>query len=80
MAAYDLNRDKIYGHVKMKKDHTTFLELCRYLRTLCPPHVRIAIVMDNFSPRLSTKRDTRVGDWAKATASTQHTCRPTPVG
>jgi hypothetical protein len=22
--------------------------------------------MDNFSPHLSTKRDTRVGDWAKA--------------
>jgi transposase len=66
MAAYDLNQDKIYGHIKMKKDRTTFLEFCRYLRTLYPPHVRIAIVMDNFSPHLSTKKDTRVGDWAKA--------------
>ena len=66
MAAYDLGKDKIYGHIKMKKDRTTFLEFCRYLRTLYPPNVRIAIVMDNFSPHLSTKRDTRVGEWAQA--------------
>lgn len=66
LAAYDLNQDKIYGHIKMKKDRTTFLEFCRYLRTLYPPHIRIALVMDNFSPHLSTKKDTRVGDWAKA--------------
>ena len=25
MAAYDLNEDKIYGHIKTKKDRTTFL-------------------------------------------------------
>jgi transposase len=66
MAAYDLNQDKIYGHIKTKKDRTTFLEFCRYLRTLYPPEIRIAIVMDNFSPHLSTRRDTRVGDWAEA--------------
>ena len=48
MAAYDLNRDKIYGHVKTKKDRTTFLEFCRYLRNLYPAEVRIAIVLDNF--------------------------------
>jgi transposase len=66
MAAYDLGRDKIYGHIKTKKDRTTFLEFCRYLRTLYPPEVRLAIVLDNFSPHLSTKKDTRVGDWAEA--------------
>jgi transposase len=66
MAAYDLNEDKIYGHIKTKKDRTTFLEFCRYLRTLYRPEIRIAIVMDNFSPHLSTKKDTRVGDWADA--------------
>src|SRR3974390_3169129 len=65
MAAYDLNQDKIYGHVKTRKDRTTFLEFCRYLRSLYPPEVRIAIVLDNFSPHLSTKKDTRVGDWAE---------------
>ena len=66
MAAYDLNRDKMYGHIKVKKDRTTFLESCRYLRTLYPPEVRVAIVLDNFSPHLSTKQDQRVGDWAEA--------------
>ena len=66
MAAYDLNEDKIYGHIKTKKDRTTFLEFCRYLRSLYPPEIRIAIVLDNFSPHLSTLRDTRVGDWAGA--------------
>ncbi len=34
--------------------------------SLYPPEVRIAIVMDNFSPHLSTKKDGRVGDWAAA--------------
>jgi len=66
MAAYDLNEDKIYGHIKTKKDRTTFLEFCRYLRSLYPPGVRIAIVLDNFSPHLSTQKDSRVGDWAEA--------------
>ena len=64
MAAYDLNQDKIYGHIKLKKDRTTFLEFCRYLRSLYPPNVRIAIVLDNFSPHLSTKGTTGSGDWA----------------
>jgi transposase len=66
LAAYDLGADKMYGHIKAKKDRTTFLEFCRYLRSLYPPEVRIAIVLDNFSPHLTTKKDTRVGDWAKA--------------
>ncbi len=66
LAAYDLNQDKMYGHIKTTKDRTKFLEFCRYLRTLYPPEVRIAIVMDNFSPHLSTRVDTRVGDWAQA--------------
>jgi len=66
MAAYDLQEDKIYGHIKARKDRSTFLEFCRYLRTLYPPTVRLAIVLDNFSPHLSTKKDTRVGDWAEA--------------
>jgi transposase len=65
MAAYDVNQDEIYGHIKMKKYRTTFLGFARYRRSLYPPDVRIAIVMDNFSPHLSTKKDTRVGDWAK---------------
>jgi hypothetical protein len=62
LAAYDLGRDNIYGHIKTTKNRTKFLEFCRYLRSLYPPEVRIAIVLDNFSPRRSTKKETRVGD------------------
>ena len=66
LAAYDLGADKLYGHIKVNKNRTTFLAFCRYLRSLYPPEVRIAIVMDNFSPHLSTQKDTRVSDWAVA--------------
>ena len=66
LAAYDLATDRLYGHIKTKKGRTQFLEFCRYLRSLYPPEVRIAIVMDNFSPHLSTKKDQRVGEWAEA--------------
>jgi transposase len=66
MAALDMNQDKLYGHIKANKKRTTFLAFCRYLRSLYPPEVRIAIVLDNFSPHLSTNADDRVGRWAQA--------------
>jgi transposase len=66
LAALDMNQDKLYGHIKVNKKRTTFLEFCRYLRSLYPPQVRMAIVMDNFSPHLATKKDGRVGEWAGA--------------
>lgn len=66
LAAYDLGKDKLYGHIKAKKNRTAFLAFCRYLRSLYPPHVPIAIVCDNFSPHLTTKKCQRVGNWAEA--------------
>ena len=66
MAGYDLATDRLYGHVVKKKGRTQFLAFVRYLRSLYPPDVRIAIVLDNFSPHLSTKKDQRVGEWAEA--------------
>ena len=66
LAGYDLSTDRLYGHVKVRKGRTEFLAFCRYLRSLHPPEVRIAIVLDNFSPHLSTKKDQRVGEWAAA--------------
>ncbi|MFB6940375.1 IS630 family transposase [Streptomyces sp. NPDC056305] len=65
-AALDLAKDKLYGHIKPVKRRTQFLEFCRYLRTLYPPEVRIAVVCDNFSPHLTTKKCQRVGTWAAA--------------
>lgn len=66
LAALDLGRDKLYGHISACKGRTQFLVFCRYLRSLYPPDVRIAIVVDNFSPHLSIGRDDRVGRWAAA--------------
>jgi hypothetical protein len=66
LAGYDLSTDRLYGHVKARKGRTEFLAFCRYLRSLHPTGVRIAFVLDNFSPHLSTKTDSRVGDWAAA--------------
>lgn len=66
LAGYDLSSDRLYGHVKPRKGRTEFLAFCRYLRSLYPPETRIAIVLDNWSPHRSTKKDTRVGDWAVA--------------
>jgi transposase len=65
-AAYDLAEDKLYGHIKPGKTRTRFLEFCRYLRSLYPPSVRIAIICDNYSPHLTTRKDKRVGRWAAA--------------
>ena len=66
LAGFDLATDRRYGHIKVRKIRTEFLAFCRYLRSLYPPEVRIAIVLDNFSPHLSTKTDQRVGEWAQA--------------
>ncbi|MFJ4673849.1 IS630 family transposase [Kitasatospora purpeofusca] len=65
-AAYDLAKDQLYGHIKKTKSHSKFLEFCRYLRSLHPADVRIAIVCDNYSPHLTTKRCRRVANWAEA--------------
>ena len=64
--ALELGEDKLYGHIKPRKNRARFLEFCRYLRTLYPPEVRIAIICDNFSPHLATRKDKRVGQWAAA--------------
>jgi transposase len=66
LALLDLGRDKLYGHISARKGRTQFLAFCRYLRSLYPTDVRIAIVCDNFSPHLSTRTDDRVGRWAAA--------------
>ncbi|MEU0678243.1 IS630 family transposase [Streptomyces sp. NPDC006172] len=65
-AAYDLAKDQLYGHIKKTKNRSKFLEFCRYLRSLHTADVRIAIVCDNYSPHLTTKRCQRVATWAAA--------------
>ena len=63
-AALKLGTDTMYGHIKKRKRRGEFLQFCRYLRSLHPPQARIAIVCDNFSPHLTTRKDKRVGQWA----------------
>jgi len=65
-AAFDLRADKLYGHVKPRKRRGEFLAFLRYVRSLHPLETRIAIVLDNFSPHLTTKLDQRVGEYAAA--------------
>jgi DDE superfamily endonuclease len=65
-AACELGEDKLYGHIKPRKTRARFLEFCRYLRSLYPLSIRIAIICDNFSPHLSTRKDRRLGTWATA--------------
>ena len=56
--------DRLYRHINAHKGRNEFLAFVRYVRSLHPPDVRIAIVLDNFSPHLSTKKEPRVGVWA----------------
>ena len=60
------HRQASTGTSRPKRDGSTSSPSCRYVRSLHPPHVRIAIVMDNFVPHLTTKTDTRVDEWAEA--------------
>jgi hypothetical protein len=45
LAGYDLSTARLYGHVTTRKGRTEFLAFCRYLRSLHPANVRIAIVL-----------------------------------
>ncbi|MBV8985383.1 MAG: IS630 family transposase [Acidimicrobiia bacterium] len=66
LAAYDLNADKLYGHIKARKGRTEFVAFLRYIRGLYPPEARIGIVLDNFSPHLMANKDQRVRDFVEA--------------
>jgi hypothetical protein len=65
-AAYDLRADRLYGHIKPRKRRGEFLQFLRYVLSLCPEHKRLAIILDDFSPHLTTKTDRHVGDYAEA--------------
>lgn len=60
LAAYDVARDRLYGHIKKRKGRTEFMEFCRYIRSLYPQEVRLHFVLDNFSPH----KGDQVRDWA----------------
>jgi transposase len=80
MAGYDLCTDRLYGHVVNKKGRTAFLVFVRYLRSLYPPDVRIAIVLDNFSPPWRRRRTRALRSGPPRTTSSLPTRRRTPRG
>ncbi|MFE5325361.1 transposase [Embleya sp. NPDC056575] len=65
-ASRDTDCDRLYSHIKKAKNRSKFLEFCRYPRSLNPATVRIALVCDNYSPHLTTRRCRRVATWADA--------------
>ncbi len=65
-AAYDMRADRLHGHIKPRRRRSEFLAFLRYVRSLHPEHKRLAIILDNFIPHLTTKTDNRVGEYAAA--------------
>ena len=60
IAAYDISRDRLYGHIKKRKDRPHFLEFCRYIRSLYPAGTQLHFILDNFSPH----HGKQMRDWA----------------
>ena len=73
---YELGEEKLFGHIKPRKNRARFLEFCRYLRSLYLLQVRITIVCDSYSPHLTTRKDKRAGQRAAA-SNTEIACTPT---
>jgi hypothetical protein len=80
LAADDPSRDRLYGHIKPRKRRGEFLVFLRYLRTRSPPGVRLGIVLDNFSPDLSTAPTAGSPTGRRPTTSSWPMCPPTLGG
>ena len=80
MAGYDLSADKLYGHVTKHKGRVEFLAFCRYLRSLHPPEVRIAIVLDTSARTARPRRTPASGTGPPVTTSNSPTSRSTAPG
>ena len=65
----------MYGHIKEPQAARRVPAVLRYMGSLHPPQIRIAIVCDNFSPDLSARKDKRVGQWAAA-SNAEIACTP----
>jgi len=63
-AAYDIARDRLYGHLKTRKRRSEVLSFLRHLRSLYSHQRRIAIILDNTSTHVSTATNASVGLWA----------------
>ena len=67
----------MYGHVKKRKRRIEFLEFCRYLRSLYPPEVRIAIVLRQLQPAPDHQEVTRESAAGPRRTTSRSPTRPT---
>ena len=66
-AAYELGEDKLFGHIKPRKNRARFLEFCRYLRSLYPPACPDRDRLRQLQPAPDHHaRTTASGHWAAA--------------
>ena len=52
LSAYDLVKDKMYGHMKKHKTNVEFLAFLKYVRSFYPFYFTLYIILDNFSPHI----------------------------
>jgi hypothetical protein len=72
-AAYDLSRDRPYGHIKPRKRRGESLVFCRYLHTLYTTGVRLGIVNASWLNRIEAQFQAR-----RSFTSTALTTQVTP--
>jgi len=78
LAAYELGEDNLFGHIKPRKTRSRFLDFCRYLRSVYPPDVRIAIV--GYAGSSPSKRSLRRHYAASLTVPHQNLRKSTDLG
>ena len=61
LAFYDVRQDQLWGYIRTRKRTREVLDVLRWLRKRYPENERIFLVLDNFSPHISTS----VKEWAQ---------------
>ena len=61
LAAYDMQSDRIYAHIRKRKRHQELLAFFKTIRARYSMDIRLYFVLDNFSPHLYHK----VKKWAR---------------
>jgi len=80
LAAYDLSRDRLYGHIKPRKRRGEFLVFLRYLRTLYRPGVRLGSSWTTSARTYPPAPTAVLPTGPRQTTSSWPTPRPMPPG
>ena len=76
LCSLDVGSDLLTGEVTEHKTRVEFLALCNEVRARYPAELRLAFVLDNFSPH----KGDEMRDWAQPTTSSSPTRPTTPPG